>query len=74
MDYKYIKFNYLSGSNEYDCINKSNGDLLASIIYYEPGHRWVLCKFFNSIFDSSCLYDIVDFLNFLDRQKKEGKT
>ncbi len=51
----YSKVNWL-------CRNKKTDDLLGEIEFYDQWNKWTFSGSMNSVFDTSCLKDIINFM------------
>jgi len=62
--YKYIHFDELLDYGYY-CYNNKTDEDLGPVMYYSPWRQWVFGK--DPVFNSSCLRDIADFLEQLNK-------
>jgi len=70
--YKYIEFVRTVLNDCWNCLNKKSGDELGSVFYYKPWKQFVFefNELGDCVFNSSCLRDVADFLDQLNKQKK----
>jgi len=71
-EYKYIKFVQTTLVDHWSCVNRRAGYELGSVFYEKPWRQFVFefLEFGDCIFSSSCLRDIADFLDQLNKPKK----
>lgn len=72
--YKYIHFEKLGEygkHSQYACYNNKSNGMLGGISYYIKWRQFVFYPQADTIFNSSCLLDIVDFLDQLNGKKKK---
>ena len=60
------------GKTHYNVISKKHGYLLGIINYFQRWGRWVLVPDDDTFFSSDCLYDLMKFINQLDREGKKN--
>jgi len=68
-EYKYIEFKKGLDPKTWDCLNRRSKNILCGIAFHPTWKQWVMetdhCV--DSIFNNSCLLDIVDFINQLNK-------
>lgn len=75
-EYRHLRFcsintELLDGKILWNCRNTRTNDLLGGVDYYEEWGKYVFWSANNkSVFDSSCLRDIADFMDQLNKRKK----
>ena len=69
-EYKYIVFKKELGS--WACKNKKHGDHLGTVVYSPMWKQFVFQPRSGTEFSTDCLRDIADFLEQLNKQKREG--
>ncbi len=73
-EYKYIKFTFVD-SNDHkkggDCLNKKSTTVLGYWQYYKPWKQYVIEFLEDCVFNETCLRDIADFLNQLNKKPKD---
>ncbi len=68
--YKHIYFTQtISGPRRWRCRNNKSDVLMASISYYPSWKKYVAAFDGACVFDNSCLRDIADFLDQLQKEK-----
>lgn len=55
-------------------VTSKDGNILGRISWYSPWRRYVINTIFNAIFDSTCLKEISEFLDKLNKEHKTNDT
>lgn len=72
-EYKFIRFVQFKSQRWY-CENKKHGDLLGGVVFCSQWNQYTFAPPSGTEFSADCLRDIADFLEQLNKEKKENST
>ena len=56
-----------------ECLNNKSNCVLGDVSYYKSWRQWVFDPFEDCVWNTTCLADLIHFLNQLNGQKTTGK-
>ena len=77
MKYKYIHFVKVADKAKtavWECRNNRSSDGLGTVEWYGPWRQYCFCPEVATVFNTSCLADIQDFLDKVNRERKRRRT
>ncbi len=63
MGYLVFKEEYSAGKTKRFCINNLSGETIGVIKWHAPWRKYCFHTYPNTIFDTKCLSEIIDFIN-----------